>query len=59
MKSDGRALIYMGNDGVSQNLLETLQLNDWHVRQTSNIDEAKQTMREHKFHVGFRFPYNF
>ncbi len=53
------ALIYMGNDGVSQNLLETLQLNDWHVRQTSNIDEAKQTMREHKLHVGFRFPYNF
>ena len=52
MKSDGRALIYMGNDGVSQNLLETLQLNDWHVKQTSNIDEAKQTMREHKLHVG-------
>lgn len=52
MKSDGRALIFMGNDDVSQDLLAELQLSDWQIRKTNNIEDARQTMREHKLHVG-------
>jgi len=52
MKSDGRALIFMGNEDVSQDLLAELQLSDWQVKKTSNIEQAHQTMREHKLHVG-------
>jgi DNA-binding NtrC family response regulator len=50
--SNERALIYMGNDHPSDDLLRQLQANDWNVKRTSDFNEARKAIINNKMHVG-------
>lgn len=47
-----RALVYMGNGEVPQELWDEFQCNDWHVEKADNFEKARESITSHDLHVG-------